>query len=128
MKIIFKTIVIILISMLLLGCEGNNTDSPNTNVVEYIKTSEVKALIDNKDESYVIIDVREESEYNEGHLIGAVNIPLGNIESIDYDKEKTLIVYCRSGSRSHTAATKLNNMGYKVKDMGGIINWTYEIE
>ena len=126
MKIVFKTLIIVFIGMLVLGCENNNSTTNNT--IENIKTSEVKTIIDNKDESYIIIDVREISEYNDGHLIGAINVPLSSIDSITYSKDKTIIVYCRSGSRSHEAAVKLNNMGYNVKDMGGILNWTYELE
>ena len=84
--------------------------------------------LDNKNENYVLIDVREDYEFNEGHIPGAVNIPLGNIDSITYSTSRTIIVYCKSGNRSNEAAIKLKNMGYNVKDMGGILNWTYEIE
>lgn len=125
MKIVLKTLVVILISILVVGCDSNDT---STGTMETITTSEVKEIIDNKDENYILIDVREVSEFEEGHIAGAVNIPLGSITSVDYSKDKIIIVYCRSGSRSHEAAIKLKNMGYNVKDMGGILDWTYEIE
>ena len=128
MEKIFYLILIFTICLLTVGCGNNNTSTTNNNVVESITASEVKEILDNKDEKYILIDVREESEYNEGHIPGAVNIPLGNINSIKYDKDKIIIVYCRSGSRSRDAANKLNNIGYTVKDMGGIIGWNYEIE
>ena len=128
MEKIFYLILICTICLLTVGCGNNNTSTTNNNVVESITASEVKEILDNKDEKYILIDVREESEYNEGHIPGAVNIPLGNINSIEYDKDKIIIVYCRSGVRSREAANKLNNIGYTVKDMGGIIGWNYEIE
>lgn len=126
MKKILKTLFILFISILVLGCENDNTSNGGT--MESISSSEVKEIIDNNDKSYILIDVREDYEFKEGHIPGAINIPLGNITTIDYSLDKTIIVYCKSGNRSNQAAIKLKNMGYNVKDMGGIVNWTYEIE
>jgi len=45
------------------------------------------------------------------------------------DKEQTILVYCRSGRRSAIAAQTLTELGYtNVKDFGGIIDWTYDLE
>lgn len=121
-KKLFKICFVFLVSLLVVGCGSNNNNS-----IEKISTSEVKEIIDNKDDNYIIIDVREEYEYNEGHLIGAENIPWTIIDTYTFDKDKTIIVYCRSGSRSNEAARILNKLGYKVKDMGGILDWTYEL-
>lgn len=123
MKIVVKTLVIVFISFLLVGCGDTSTGT-----MSKINTEEVKKILDNKDENYILIDVREDYEFKEGHIPGAINIPLGNITNVDYSLDKTLIVYCRSGNRSNQAAIKLKNMGYNVKDMGGILDWTYEIE
>lgn len=119
-------IIVIFLCFLVSGCDSN--DNTNSSVIESIDTSEVKEIIDNKDEDYILIDVREESEYSEGHIFNSVNVPLGDISTINYSKDKTIIVYCRSGARSHEAAVKLKDMGYKVKDMGGIVNWKYDLE
>ncbi len=78
-----------------------------------------------------IIDVREEDEYNEGHIKDAIHIPLSTLESsikqID-DKNQTLLVYCRSGRRSEIAAKKLIQLGYHhTYDFGGILDWPYDI-
>lgn len=124
MKVVVKIVIVLLICLITVGCGGETI--PGT--MSKIKTEEVKEILDNKDENYILIDVREDYEFSEGHIPGAVNIPLGNITSVDYSKDKTLIVYCRSGNRSNQAAIKLKNMGYNVKDMGGILDWTYEIE
>ena len=125
MKIVLKTLVIIIIGLFIVGCSNEET---TTGTMSTITTEEVKEILDNKNENYVLIDVREDYEFNEGHIPGAVNIPLGNIDSITYSTSRTIIVYCKSGNRSNEAAIKLKNMGYNVKDMGGILNWTYEIE
>ena len=124
MKVVVKIVIVLLICLITVGCGGETT----TGTMSKIKIEEVKKILDNKDENYILIDVREDYEFSEGHIPGAVNIPLGNITTVDYSKDKTLIVYCRSGNRSNQAAIKLKNMGYNVKDMGGIVNWTYEIE
>ena len=123
MKIVVKTLVIVFISFLLVGCGDTSTGT-----MSKINTEEVKKILDNKDENYILIDVREDYEFKEGHIPGAINIPLGNITNVDYSLDKIIIVYCRSGNRSNQAAIKLKNMGYNVKDMGGILDWTYEIE
>ena len=125
MKIVLKTLVIIIIGLFIVGCSNEET---TTGTMGTITTEEVKEILDNKNENYVLIDVREDYEFNEGHIPGAVNIPLGNIDSITFSTSRTIIVYCKSGNRSNEAAIKLKNMGYNVKDMGGILNWTYEIE
>ena len=124
MKVVVKIAIVLLICVITVGCGSDTT----TGTMSMIKPEEVKTILDNKDENYILIDVREDYEFREGHIPGAVNIPLGNITTVDYSKDKTLIVYCRSGNRSNQAAIKLKNMGYNVKDMGGIVSWTYEIE
>lgn len=124
MKVVVKIVIVLLICVITVGCGSDTT----TGTMSMIKPEEVKTILDNKDENYILIDVREDYEFREGHIPGAVNIPLGNITTVDYSKDKTLIVYCRSGNRSNQAAIKLKNMGYNVKDMGGIVSWTYEIE
>ena len=98
-----------------------------------ISYEEVNEIIKNYEEleNVYIIDVREESEFNEGHLIHAYNIPLGIINTIKdeiVDMDSKIIVYCRSGSRSENAQEILSELGYSnVYDMGGIINWPYDL-
>lgn len=63
----------------------------------------------------VLLDVRSVQEYNEGHLNGAINIPLSELNSnannlLNYDD--IIIAYCQMGSRSKKAASILNKMGY----------------
>ena len=69
------------------------------------------------DENTTLIDVRTVAEYNAGHLDTAINIPHTEIKEkiagIVTDKERTIIVYCRSGRRSGIALSVLKKMGYK---------------
>jgi phage shock protein E len=65
----------------------------------------------------VLIDVRSPQEYEAGHIKNAKNIPVDKIaEDIKYfvpDKEKTIVLYCRSGKRSAIAEKTLKDLGYK---------------
>ena len=80
------------------------------------------------------MDVREQSEYNEGHVPGAVLLPVGTISeetaaAVIENKDTVVLVYCRSGNRSKTAAQALADLGYtQVYEFGGIRDWPYEVE
>lgn len=95
-----------------------------------ISPVEAKKIM-NENSDIVIVDVREEEEMAEGYIEGAVLIPLGTVESdIENkipDKDKTILVYCRSGRRSAIACDIMDSLGYKnVYDFGGIIDWPFE--
>lgn len=80
----------------------------------------------------VILDVRTESEYNDGHIEGSVLIPDTDIKELApeilTDTNATILVYCRSGARSKVASELLIEMGYQnIMDFGGIIDWPYDI-
>jgi rhodanese-related sulfurtransferase len=75
---------------------------------------------------HILIDVREPYEFDSGHIAGAVNIPLGELSNrlSEVPAETQVIVYCRSGNRSTTAANVLANAGYSgVLNLGGVIGW-----
>lgn len=100
-------------------------------MAERLSMEEAKINLD-KDTSILLLDVRTREEYALGHIEGAVNIPLQELEEsaeeeLD-DKEQTIYLYCRSGVRTLSAASILEELGYnKVYDIGGIIAWPYEI-
>ena len=99
---------------------------------EQITGEKAKEIMDTS-EDYIILDVREQDEFNEGHIKGAILLPYTEInekaESILPDKDKLILVYCRSGRRSKIAAESLAALGYtNIKEFGGIIDWKYEIE
>ena len=79
--------------------------------------SKLDRILDSK--NYIIVDVRTEDEYNEGHVKGAINIPYDTIDkNVDLDKDKTILVYCKSGKRSGIAYDKLTDLGFDVYDLG----------
>ena len=97
-------------------------------VIISITPAEVYEIITN-DEDYIILDVRTQDEYNEGHLDKALLIPVDYMEKVvdELPKEKPIIVYCRSGGRSRKAAEILVENGFsKIYDMGGILGWQEE--
>ena len=79
-------------------------------------------------------DVREEDEYNLGHAKGARLFPVGSITRETAAAQipapdTPVLVYCRSGQRSHMAAEKLAALGYsRVYDVGSLAGWPYGIE
>ena len=112
-----KKIFIIVVSLFFIGCSSDNS----------YKTISTKQTF-NEITKTIILDVRSEEEYNNGHIESSINLPLDNIEDINYKKDTKIIVYCQSGNRSKQAALKLIDMGYtNVYDMGGITNWPYDI-
>ena len=79
-----------------------------------------------KGEDYLIVDVRTGEEYNEGHLEGALLLPVQELEERldELPMDKPIIVYCRSGNRSRSAAEILVANGFTmIYDMGGISDW-----
>lgn len=99
-----KKVLFILLICLICGCGKK-------------EVSELDKILEEK--NYIIVDVRNEDEYLESHLVGSVNIPYNTITSnTNLDKSKTILVYCKSGRRSAIAKETLLELGYKVYDMG----------
>jgi phage shock protein E len=122
-----KKIVIVIILCLVFICGCN-------------KSNEVKVIKVNKDEASeliddgaLLVDVRSLFEYNQGHIDGAINIDVQdilkmvdtlNFNNTNISKDRKIILYCRSGSRSSSAAKKLVEIGYtNVYDLGAMDNW-----
>lgn len=98
---------------------------------QQISPEDAKEIMDEQDD-IVILDVRTEAEYEDGHIEGAIVIPVNELEYVveseieDYDQ--TILVYCRSGNKSKMAAVILTELGYNnVYEFGGIMDWPYGI-
>lgn len=95
-----------------------------------INTSQLTQLVNHKDA--IVIDTRSTNEYNNGHIVNAVNIPLSDItsgsQSVDHLKGKTVITYCVSGITSKSACKHLIKSGVEnvFNLTGGINSWIGE--
>lgn len=141
-------IISILLCILLTACGDaisigiiGGADGPTSIIVaekgekamfEQITAIDAKKIMDSGEE-HIILDTREQDEFDEGHIPGAILIPYTEIEERSEemlpDKDAQILVYCRSGRRSKIAAESLAKLGYtNVKEFGGIIDWPYEVE
>jgi len=141
-------IISVLLCILLTACGDDSSigiiggaDGPTSIIVaekgekamyEQITAENAKKIMDSGEE-HIILDTREQDEFDEGHIAGAILIPYTEIENkakeMLPDKDKLILVYCRSGRRSKIAAESLAKLGYtNVKEFGGIIDWPYEVE
>ena len=121
-----RIIPFLLAFFLLAGCGGNAADSS----YQQITQEEAKEMMDTQE--VIILDVREQDEYDGGHIPGALLLPVGTIDEttaaeVIPEKDSTVLVYCRSGNRSKTASSTLAELGYtNLYEFGGINTWPYE--
>lgn len=120
--------LLLTLMLLLAGCGGNASSAS----YRQISQEEAKEMMDT--EEVIILDVREQDEYDSGHIPGAVLLPVGTISEdtateVIPEKDSTVLVYCRSGNRSKTASSALAELGYtNIFEFGGINTWPYETE
>ena len=127
-----KKLIFILLAVMMLTACGQDKENDQGAVYMNITAEEAKQIMDTE-EGYIILDVRTQEEYDEGHIPGAIVISHEEIaekaEKVLTDKEQLILVYCRSGRRSKIAAEALVELGYtNIKEFGGIIDWSYEVE
>ena len=96
-----------------------------------VTSNELSRLIENK-HKFLLIDVRTKSEFNKGHISGAISIPFSQIKSdiSQYNKKDSIILYCESGPWSKVAYKDLKNLGFdNVRILiNGIVGWKWEIK
>ena len=127
-----KKLIILLLAVMLLTACGQDIENDQGAVYVNITAQEAKQIMDTE-EGYIILDVRTQEEYDEGHIPGAIVISHEEIaekaEAVLTDKNQLILVYCRSGRRSKIASEALVELGYtNIKEFGGIIDWPYEVE
>lgn len=136
-RIAWSVLVLVVLAALMVGCsQGGQTKEETTAAkagAEYTQIpQELAKEMMRADDSLVVVDVRTQEEYAQGHIPGAICIPNEGIVDAQpeelLDLEQTILVYCRSGRRSKEAAQKLADMGYtNVYEFGGIIDWNGEV-
>lgn len=124
-KLVVPFLLTFLLSILLVGC----SNEAENNTYDTISISDVESKMD---EGYLVLDVREPNEFEEGHIPGAINKPLSELEADDFsnlNKDDQYVVICRSGNRSQTASEILFAEGYKIVNTSeGMSSWQGEIE
>lgn len=111
----FSAAVLVGVAFFLVGAGGGPT----------ISGDEAKSLVK---KGALLLDVRTTGEFAGGHVEGAVNIPVGELEAklstVPAKKDQPIVVYCQSGRRSAAAKQILEKAGYsKVLDLGAKSNW-----
>lgn len=127
-----KKLIFLLLAALFLTACGQKNETKQEATYMNITAQEAKNLMDTE-EGYIILDVRTQEEFDEGHIPGAIQISHEEVEEkaedVLTDKDQLILVYCRSGRRSKLAAEALVALGYtNIKEFGGIIDWPYEVE
>ena len=127
-----KKLIFLLLAVMMLTACGQDKENDQGAVYVNITAEEAKQIMDSE-EGYIILDVRTQEEYDQGHIPGAILISHEEIaekaEDVLTDKDQLILVYCRSGRRSKIAAEALVELGYtNIKEFGGIIDWPYEVE
>ena len=125
-----KRILALILAMLLVltGCGGTTVE----NAYHQITQKAAKDMMDTQE--VIVLDVREQDEFDAGHIPGAVLLPVGTITkdtaaAVIPELDSVVLVYCRSGNRSKTASRALADLGYSnVYEFGGINTWPYEVE
>ncbi|GHA28577.1 hypothetical protein GCM10007103_07790 [Salinimicrobium marinum] len=123
MKIIKLLPVIALFIATTIGCEAQETEG-----VKVISPEEARTAMA-AEEELILIDIRTPKEFTQGNIEGAKNINFFDADfeaqMLQFDKQKPVYIYCRSGARSAKAAKQLKGMGFKeIYDFeGGILNW-----
>jgi len=121
--------ILLLISITLIGC--TSADSDSNGEFGSMSSADAYELIASGDD-VIILDVRSEGEFSNGHIEGAILLPVDEIEyraeSILPDKDAVILVICQSGNRSQVASQELVDLGFNnVYDIGGIMSWPGEI-
>ena len=101
-------LILIIISIVILISKSLNNLKKTNNIKEFI------------DDNAVIIDVRSESEFNSGNLMGSVNVPLKDLiyRVNEFEKEKKYITVCTVGMRAESAKKFFEKKGYQVINGG----------
>tara|TARA_B100000700_G_C14937824_1_gene805261 strand:- start:439 stop:768 length:330 start_codon:yes stop_codon:yes gene_type:complete len=99
--------------------------------VKEITCQKLKKKIDKQD-SFVLLDVREPEEYEMCHIDGSILVPLSEIEDHvdELDKDKHYVIYCKMGGRSMKACVLFQEKGFKkVQNLsGGIWQWALDVD
>jgi phage shock protein E len=116
MPMSFKIVLAVVVMVFAIGCWAFLGGGK-------VSSAEARLLVE---KGALLLDVRSPEEFQSGHLQGAVNIPVQELDARMGEvgpKERAVVVYCRSGMRSGRAAELLKRAGYDVRDLGAMSRW-----
>jgi phage shock protein E len=142
MKALVKTIMVLVTLVLLGSCvaatpAADKASNPAPVVVQApvpasgklpasLAYEDLTRLLADQSANVLLVDVRTQAEFDQGHIAGALLSPYDGLETMfkEQDKNRPIVLYCRSGNRSSIALRTLTAMGYtNVSDFGGINRW-----
>lgn len=135
MKTIIRIVAFILVSLSLTACvSAENAESAQSTITlpdtsqlpPTLSYDELRGLLAQPDSPILLLDVRTREEYDAGYIPDAVLAPFDQLQASfkEADKNRPIVVYCRSGNRSSTARRTLLAMGYtNVSDFGAYTKW-----
>ena len=132
MRKIVAVLVLLATLFSIAGCDGDAYEDRKEQAKYRRITADEAQVLMQREQNYLILDVRSPEEFAKGHIPNAINIPMDSIgESPPQelpDRNQMIFVYCVKGVRSMNVANRLAHMGYKnIVEMGGIQDWHGEV-
>lgn len=133
MRKILAILLLLAVTLAGAGCNGDGADDRKEQAKYRRITADEAQVLMQKEENYLILDVRTPEEFAEGHIPHAINIPMDTFGEEPPrelpDRNQMIFVYCVKGIRSMNVANRLAHMGYRnIVEMGGIQDWHGDIE
>ena len=132
MRKILAVLVLLATALSILGCDGDAAEDRKEQAKYRRITADEAQVLMQREQDYLILDVRSPEEYEQGHIPHAINIPIERIGDVPPkelpDRNQTIFVYCSKGVRSMNVSNRLAHMGYKnIVEMGGLQDWNGEL-
>ena len=129
---ILAMLLLIVMGFTIVGCAGDTVEERKDQAKYRRITADEAQVLMQREQNYLILDVRSPEEFAKGHIPNAINIPMDSIGESPpqelLDRNQMIFVYCVKGVRSMNVANRLAHMGYKnIVEMGGIQDWHGEI-
>lgn len=129
---ILAMLLLIVMGFTIAGCAGDTVEERKDQAKYWRITADEAQVLMQREQNYLILDVRSPEEFAKGHIPNAINIPMDSIGESPpqelLDRNQMIFVYCVKGVRSMNVANRLAHMGYKnIVKMGGIQDWHGEI-
>jgi rhodanese-related sulfurtransferase len=126
-RFIVLSLIIVLGLFIIFIAANKPSSSPQSSANTSSQAITLKQITKNLDSGSLLIDVRTSEEYTAQHAVGAINMPLADIQAgktPNVTKNKIIYVYCHTGVRAGEAKTILSQEGYSnVISLGGLGNW-----